>query len=298
MKAPVTPEAAAETIQTDLGRVEVARAGAGPPVLGIHGTPGGSDSTIVMGRFLAQAGFEVIAPSRPGYLGTPLDHRGAIDGQADLLAALLDALGHARAGVLTWSGGGPSGYRLAVRHPDRVSALVPFAALSHDYQVPDDDLETRLFMKTRPGNWVLRFLAAHAPKSAVSATLGAEGDLTHDEVAELTARVLEDPDERDVVLTMTRVVGDRAHRRAGMEADFASFAAIATLELERVAAPTLLVHGTADADVAPEYSDYAQARIPDVERIDMDRGTHLCLFAHPDARAVQARVAAHLRAGV
>ncbi len=287
---------AAETVETALGPVEVARTGSGPPILGVHGTPGGSDSTTVMGRFLAKAGFEVIAPSRPGYLGTPLDGRGAIESQADLLAALLDALGHERAGVLTWSGGGPAGYRLAVRHADRVSALVPFAALSHGYRVPDEDLETRLFMSTRPGNWVLRFLAAHAQKAAVSATLGAEGDLSREEVATLTAEVLDDPDQRDVVLTMTRVVGDHAHRGAGMEADYAAFAAIDTLQLERVTAPVLLVHGTADADVVPEYSDYAQARLPNAERIAMDRGTHLCLFAHPDARAAQARVVAHFRA--
>lgn len=292
----MAPDAAAETIATDLGPIEVVRTGSGPPILGVHGTPGGSDSTTVMGRFLAKAGFEVIAPSRPGYLGTPLEGRGAIDRQADLLAALLDALGHERAGVLTWSGGGPSGYRLAVRHPDRVSALVPFAALSHDYRAPDDDLETRLFMTTRPGNWALRFLAAHAPQAAVSSTLGAEGDLSHEEVASLTAEVLADPDQRDLVLTMTRVVGDHAHRQAGMEADYAAFAAIESLELERVAAPALLVHGTADVDVVPEHSDYAQARLPRVERIAMDRGTHLCLFAHPEARAVQARVVEHFRA--
>jgi pimeloyl-ACP methyl ester carboxylesterase len=72
----------------------------------VHGTPGGSDSSVAIGRFLVNAGFEVIAPSRPGYLGTPLDGGRSIDDQADLLAALLDALGVERTGLLTWSGGG------------------------------------------------------------------------------------------------------------------------------------------------------------------------------------------------
>src|SRR3954471_3750344 len=120
----------AEIVQTALGPVEVARRGSGSPVLFVHGTPGGFDSSLAMGRFLDEAGFEVIAPSRPGYLGTPLEGRESIDGQADLHAALLDALGHERAGLICWSGGGPSTYRLAVRHPERVSSLVAAAAAS------------------------------------------------------------------------------------------------------------------------------------------------------------------------
>src|SRR5215216_1201603 len=61
--------AQAATVDTARGPVEVARAGAGEPVLFIHGTPGGWDSSLAMGRFLAEAGFEVIAPARPGYQG-------------------------------------------------------------------------------------------------------------------------------------------------------------------------------------------------------------------------------------
>ncbi|UGS38539.1 alpha/beta fold hydrolase [Capillimicrobium parvum] len=283
-----------ELVDTAEGPIEVGRRGSGPPVLLVHGTPGGSDSSLAMGRFLVDAGFELIAPSRPGYLTTPLDGRESIDAQADLLAALLDALGHDRAGIVTWSGGGPSGYRLAVRHPERVSALVPFAAVSHDYHVADEDLESEL-LRTRPGTWALRFLADHAPKSAIAQTLKAEGDLTRQELKALVEEVVDDEAQRDVVLTMVHVVGDYEHRRAGMDNDFARFAEIETLELERISAPTLVVNGDADTDVVPEYSDHAAATIPGAQRLIMARGTHLCLFAHPEAARAQARVVAHLR---
>lgn len=149
-----------ELVETNPGPVEVARAGAGPPVLFAHGTPGGWDASISMGRFLVEAGFELIAPSRPGYLGTPLAGRTGLDDQADLLAALLETLGHRRAGVICWSGGGPSSYRLAARHPGRVDALVAFAAVSRAYR-PDLGLDQRLMMETRLGNWLVRFAASH-----------------------------------------------------------------------------------------------------------------------------------------
>jgi pimeloyl-ACP methyl ester carboxylesterase len=288
-------EAGATIVETALGPVEVARRGTGDPVLFVHGTPGGSDSSFVMGRFLAEAGFEVIAPSRPGYLGTPLEGRETIDEQADLHAALLDALGHARAGVVTWSGGGPSGYRLAVRHPDRVSALVAFAAVSQTWEPGHEGLEERLMLKTSAGNWLLRAMAAHMPKSTVSATLKAEGDLSRDELKALVGDAMADEAARDVVLTMANVVGDYAHRRAGIENDEAQYAAIETLELERVATTTLVVVGSADADVSPAHSEHAARTIPAAELLVMDRGTHLCLFVHPDAADAQARVVSHLR---
>jgi pimeloyl-ACP methyl ester carboxylesterase len=285
-----------ETVETALGPVEVARAGDGPPVLMIHGTPGGWDSSLAMGGFLAAGGCELIAPARPGYQGTSLDGREAIDDQADLHAALLDALGHRRAGVLTWSGGGPSGYRLAVRQPDRVAGLVAAAAVSQSYEPLDEDLETRLMLKTTPGNWVLRTLAAHAPKTTISATLGAEGDLSREELKALTAEAFADERERDVVLTMAGVVGDYAGRRTGIDNDWAQFGAIDSLELERIVAPTLIVNGDADSDVPPAHSDFAAATIPGAERVVMERGTHLCLWVHPEAEATQTRAIEVLRA--
>jgi pimeloyl-ACP methyl ester carboxylesterase len=284
-----------ETVETRLGPVDVATAGSGEPVLFVHGTPGGSDSSLVMGRFLVDAGFQVIAPSRPGYLGTPLDGRTAVDDQADLHDALLEALGHDRAGVVCWSGGGPSSYRLAVRHPDRVSSLVAFAAVSGRWEPANEGLEERLMMKTGFGNWLLREMAAHMPKSTVSATLKAEGDLTKEELKALVEEAMAVEAERDVVLTMANVVGDYAHRKAGMENDVAQFAAIESLQLEEVKAPTLVVVGSADADVSPAHSDHAAATIPGAEKVVMDRGMHLCLFVHPDAALVQSRVVAHLR---
>ncbi len=284
-----------EIIQTEMGPIEIGRTGSGPPVLFVHGTPGGADSSLAMGWFLAAAGFEVLAPSRPGYLGTPLDGRDTVDLQADLLAALLDALGHERAGVVTWSGGGPSGYRLSVLHPARVSALVPFAAVSKKYIPPKASTSERLMEQTSFGNWVLRFMATHAPTSTVTATLKAEGDLPKDELKRLAAEVMENKHERDVVLTMAEVVGDYERRGAGVENDLRQFAKIESLRLERIVAPTLVVVGGADTDVPTEHSDFAANSIAGADKIVMRGGTHLSLFAHPDAGSVQAEVVDRLR---
>src|SRR5450756_2022185 len=47
-------------VDTTLGEIGAVDTGDGPPVLFVHGTPGGSDQGALMGRFLVAAGFRVI----------------------------------------------------------------------------------------------------------------------------------------------------------------------------------------------------------------------------------------------
>jgi pimeloyl-ACP methyl ester carboxylesterase len=280
----------AEIVETALGPVECAVAGEGAPVLVVHGTPGGWDQAAAMAQFLERAeGVKAVLPSRPGYLGTPLDGRETIDAQADLHAGLLDALGVERVGVLCWSGGGPSSYRLAVRHPDRVRAVVSLDAVSKAYPRPHEDLPTRLMFTTRPGNWLLRAMAAHVPKQLIQATLDAEGGLTKEQVEARAQEVFDDPVKREFVLALDASVLRHSGRAAGYENDLDQFEAIGSLELERIEAPCLIVQGGADNDVTPDYSDFAVATIPNAEALTLDGGTHLCFYTHPQAEAAQAR---------
>ena len=111
-------------VETRLGLIEVAEAGQGSPVLVVHGMAGGFDMGLRVGQDVLGDGFRVIAPSRFGYLGTPMPPEASHDTQADALAALLDALEIPAAAVIAVSAGAQAATRLALRHPDRVQALV------------------------------------------------------------------------------------------------------------------------------------------------------------------------------
>ncbi len=81
---------------------------------------------------LAEAGFTVLVPSRPGYGGTPVTS-GSTDEQgfAGVVRELWRSLGMKRIDVVTgFSAGGPLAVRLAADNPDEVGALLLQSARS------------------------------------------------------------------------------------------------------------------------------------------------------------------------
>jgi pimeloyl-ACP methyl ester carboxylesterase len=276
-------------VETRHGPVEYAVLGTGAPVVVVHGTPGGIDAAALMAGFLPRDGIAAIVLSRPGYLGTELGDRRTIDRQAELLLALLDHLVIDRAAVFTWSGGGPAGYRLAVRHPDRVAALVANAAISRAFLPQNEDLTTRLLFGTRVGRRLLRLLAARVPKQYIAGALSSQGDLTKEQLARRVDEVFADPVKRAFVLAIGPTASQDEPRRAGYTNDLEQFAAISSLELATITTPTLLVQGSADAELVA-HSAYAAEVIPGAELLTLQTGTHLALYTHPDAAATQARV--------
>jgi pimeloyl-ACP methyl ester carboxylesterase len=100
----------------------VAATGSGPVLLVVHGMPGDWRQARMLADDLASSA-TVLLVTRPGYGRTPLRSGRTPVAQADLYAALLDSLGLTTAVVLGISGGGPSSYAFAARHPARCSGL-------------------------------------------------------------------------------------------------------------------------------------------------------------------------------
>jgi pimeloyl-ACP methyl ester carboxylesterase len=124
-------ENGSQLLQTRVGAFECVVEGEGRPVIVLHGLGGGYDHALWIGRRLGlPRRHQVIAISRPGYLRTPLASGAMPDILADGLAALLDALGLARAAVIGSSAGGMSAIRFAIRHPDRCSGVVMLSGVA------------------------------------------------------------------------------------------------------------------------------------------------------------------------
>ena len=179
---------------TRLGPVEYQLVGTGPTILLSHGAPGGYDQGFLMTDIIA-AGFSVLTPSRPGYLGTPLYTGRTVEAQADALAALLDTLEIESVVVAGASAGGPIALQLALRHPQRVSALVMMSAVSEQYRPNTATSSTplaRIYLNNTSlvdvGMWLFDRFTARFPARSVRLMLQSLGTVAANAALSLGAR--------------------------------------------------------------------------------------------------------------
>lgn len=117
------------------GAVGLDEAGAGTPVLLLHGFP--HDRTLWAAQLAAPApGARLIAPDLPGFGESESAGAPSLDGWADWTIALLDALKIEQAVVGGLSMGGYLAFAIWRRHPQRVRGLI-----LADTKAPADTLE-------------------------------------------------------------------------------------------------------------------------------------------------------------
>ncbi len=99
----------------------------GPVVLLLHGFPTSSHMFRDLIPQLADT-YRVIAPDLPGFGNTQAPPRGkfayTFDNLARVIGDFVEALGLIRYALYVFDYGAPTGYRLAVAHPERVTAIV------------------------------------------------------------------------------------------------------------------------------------------------------------------------------
>lgn len=123
----MAPDITHRTVSTNGIEMHVAEAGDGPLVVLCHGFPELWSSWRHQLSALAAAGYRVIAPDQRGYGDT--DAPAAVEDYdivhlTDDLVGLLDAIGEERATFVGHDWGAMVVWSLALRHPDRVRAVV------------------------------------------------------------------------------------------------------------------------------------------------------------------------------
>lgn len=114
-----------------VGNVDVFYREAGPVgapvILLLHGFPSASHMFRDLIPELADR-YHVIAPDLPGFGQTKTPPRGeftySFDALADVMSGFVDAIGLSRYSLYIFDYGAPTGLRLAMKHPDRVTAII------------------------------------------------------------------------------------------------------------------------------------------------------------------------------
>lgn len=272
-------EAGSDLMCTDFGGVEYAREGGGPAALVIHGAGGGYDQGLFVGRELFGAGYDVIAPSRFGYLRTDLPEARDNCAQAEAHAQLLDRLGVGRAVVLGISAGAPSAIELALRHPERVAALIlvvprayaPGCEVSAEKSAANRPI-LQMIMQGRDFPYWLATKFARSRRRLLH-FLGVPGGVY--DSADPLERARLDRIAFDVLPLSKRVQG--ILNDGALE--------IAPWPLERIAAPTLVVSAADDLFNTLPAARFTAEHIADAELMVVETGGHLLAGRGDEIRA-------------
>jgi len=277
-------ETGSALVDTDFGAIEYGREGTGQAALVSHGAGGGFDQGLFVGRELLGSNHDIIAPSRFGYLRSGTPGEPLPSAQADAYAALLDHLHVDKAAVLGISAGAPSAIEMALRHPERVRALILVVPRAY---APGSEVAAP---RTAPNEAILRmiekgadfayWLATRLARRSVLRFLGVPPEV--DKAASPLERARLDAIMRDILPLSRRVDGIRNDGAI----------TIGPWPLERIAAPTLLVSAEDDLFSTLPAARFTAAHIPGAELMVLPSGGHLLVGRGEEIRA---RIADFLR---
>jgi 2-hydroxy-6-oxonona-2,4-dienedioate hydrolase len=257
-------------IETRCGKIEYQEAGAGVPLLAVHGSGGGYDQGMAFAAPLAKQGIRVIAMSRFGYLRTPMPADSSAEAQADAHVCLLDALGIKQAAVMGGSAGAPSALQLAIRHPDRVSALILLVPLA--YKPPT---QTNSAPPLPP--WVENMMMSVIGSDFL---FWSAMHLTRDQVIKFVLATppallaAASPAERARVNSMLDGILPVSSRAEGLRSDSLVGKHLTAARLDQVHAPTLIISSRDDGYGTFASAEYTASQIAGATFIGFETGGH------------------------
>lgn len=262
-------------------------AAGGPAVVVLDG-PGSRGLARAAADSAAEHGIQLVAPDRPGFFdSSPVPGRTIGDWAADH-AALLDALGIERAGILAQSGGTPYALTAAAALPERTTALAftgPLAPLDQQGALAEAGKQFRSGVKLgRRAPWLLRFLmrrmAAQARKNPEKVAMNV---VPTDAAADLA--VLAEPHWRDLHVQATREILSRPDALAQ---EILLIGRPWGIDFSRITAPAAYWVGERDRTHPPAHARRLAARLGGEVTVVPEAATFGLLPHYGDALAFAA----------
>lgn len=256
-------------VDTRSGIMEYAEAGAGPPVLMIHGTGGGFDQGLAFARRLWEGGWRVISPSRFGYLRSDFPKNHSSEAQADAFVELLDHLGIDRLPVAGVSAGALSALAFAIRRPERCAGILPIVPATHvpgrPAPLPPNAMAQAIM------EWGLRsdvlFWAGirMAHDRMIASLLATDPTLIH----------AASPDEQARVEALLHGILPVSAKTRGLLNDGALAGNPQPMDLAAIRAPTLAISAEDDRFLTADAARHIAATVPGARLLMFTNGGHV-----------------------
>ncbi len=287
--------AGSQLMVTKKGPIEYAIHGdSGPYLMIMHGGPGGYDQTAALFGDMFDKGFRIISWSRPGYIRTPLEVGQTFEEQAEAAVALLDALNIDCVAVLGYSAGGPPAIYFSSRYSERTWAMILECAVTRKWVVSSDNIQENIYfgylMYDDPFLWASDVTGKYAPRMIGMSTIEMESSLDKQETKKLMDDIMNDPKRVNVLTGLMKSMSPGDLREAGMKNDVAQLENVKDLPLKDIKVPTLIIHGTNDADVSVEDAKFAARTIPKAELYLVPGGFHVMAITNSIDAITQKRV--------
>lgn len=221
-----------------------------------HTAVGGYDQSVATAKRFK--GYQVIAPSRAGYLRTPLATGNTPEKLADAYAGLLDHLQIEKVVMVGLSAGGMGATMFALRHPDRCVGLILGSAMTEPLPTYVSEVLAPISLANQSDflNWLI-------------STIG-----------KMTIPIRANDDDTRQILTALLDTNPTSHRWAGYQLDMEQAKSF-NPKLEQIQCPTLIIHGTADIIVPTASARRANERIPDTQLLLLQNGQHDSPMQYP-----------------
>ncbi|MGQ0601412.1 MAG: alpha/beta fold hydrolase [Anaerolineales bacterium] len=248
--------------KTAKGSIEYRLEGSGPTVVVLNGGHCSRRSRLSHER-LAEHGFSVLTPSRPGYDDTPSDVGETAQAAADALAALLETLQISTADVIGISAAGPTALAFAQRYPDKIRKLILESAVTTAWDEETKRRAPLLFGRGERVTWALIRLALRlTPMTVIRVILQ---ELTTFDVDEVIKRM-----SRDDLIFVRRML-ETSQSGTGFMNDLEHQVS----DLNRIHAPVLTVYSPHDKPVPPRNAQRIATEVPQCELFEVPSDSHL-----------------------
>lgn len=268
-----------KSIPSRFGQIYYGKQGDGPPVLVIHGAGGGFDQALQVAKIFGK-GFEWIAPSRFGYLGTVLPNDASPEAQADAHLDLLDALDIERIPIIGLSAGGPSAVQFALRYPERCSGLVMVSAISKAmFDVASNpEVMEKTISALLANDWLIWLATKLASRKIIPP-------------AGVPMKVIKSLDIEDTywMQDLLKAILPLKPRRSGTVNDFSQIYKLAIFPMGQISTPTLIIHAKDDSLVSIKQGRFSAKLIPHANFVEIRNGGHLLLGQRERVRKEVAR---------